>query len=321
VVVSGQPLIVPDARADDRLHTDPAIAALGVIPYAGMPLTDADELVLGSLCALAHKPRPWTDEEQGDLTAACSAELRLRILSAQRRSTQKVLETARTTAEQTRSDAKRLEHEAQAGLDHAELLLRALGGTGSDLRPRGCPSAAAGSVQRRRQARVRGSAGRRQARTAPDPPPGHRVLGGTGNPLPARGRCVPERPGLLRRPHGVADRQALVAGYSPEAVGVFDHMGFSTVLCLPLWGSRTLLGVLTICWIKPHEVSITERATLTAASGYIAQAVERALYLDERISVARQLQEAMLTDLPLADHVEISALYQPSANDNMIGGD
>ncbi|WP_257033835.1 GAF domain-containing protein [Streptomyces sp. Ag109_G2-15] len=79
VVASGQPLIVPDARADDRLHTDPAIAALGVIAYAGMPLTDADGLVLGSVCALAHKPRTWTDGEQGDLadlTAACSAEHR-----------------------------------------------------------------------------------------------------------------------------------------------------------------------------------------------------------------------------------------------------
>ncbi|MFF3619375.1 PP2C family protein-serine/threonine phosphatase [Streptomyces sp. NPDC002467] len=68
-------------------------------------------------------------------------------------------------------------------------------------------------------------------------------------------------------------------------------------------------------------MSITERATLTAASGYIAQAVERAQYLDERISVARELQEAMLTDLPLANSIEISALYQPAANDNMIGGD
>ncbi|MFD6967934.1 hypothetical protein [Streptomyces sp. NPDC059949] len=78
----------------------------------------------------------------------------------------------------------------------------------------------------------------------------------------------------------------LVAGYSPEAVGFFDRMGFTTVLRLPLWGSRALLGVLAICWAKRHEVGVTERATLTAASGYIAQTVERALYLDERISVA-----------------------------------
>lgn len=139
--------------------------------------------------------------------------------------------------------------------------------------------------------------------------------------LPADAAFPSARALRERRTVFVPDREALIADYSPEAVALFDRMGFTTVLCLPLWGSRALLGVLMICWAKLHEVSVTERAALTAASGYIAQAVERARYLDERISVARQLQEAMLTDLPLADHVEISALYQPAANENMIGGD
>ncbi|MFE6847054.1 PP2C family protein-serine/threonine phosphatase [Streptomyces sp. NPDC057686] len=49
--------------------------------------------------------------------------------------------------------------------------------------------------------------------------------------------------------------------------------------------------------------------------------MERALYLDDRISVARQLQEALLTDLPVANDMEIGALYQPSADGDMIGGD
>ncbi|MFE2070432.1 SpoIIE family protein phosphatase [Streptomyces sp. NPDC059467] len=325
VVSSGQQLIVPDARADDRLRTDPAIAALGVIAYAGMPLPDADGLVLGSLCVIDHRPRNWTDGEQGDLadlTAACSAELRLRILSAQRRSTQKVLETARATAEQARSDAERLEHEAQAGLDHAELLLRAseeLAQTSGieDVRRRlrdlfsgvGKPSYVGLLV-----------ADKQELRRIPHPDIAY-AMEREAPSLPTDAAFPSARAFREGRTVFVPDRQALVTDYSPEAVAVFDRMGFATVLCLPLWGSRTLLGVLTICWTKPHEVSITERATITAASGYIAQAVERALYLDERISVARQLQEAMLTDLPLADHVEISALYQPSANDNMIGGD
>ncbi|MFG2748377.1 GAF domain-containing protein [Streptomyces xanthophaeus] len=119
-----------------------------------------------------------------------------------------------------------------------------------------------------------------------------------------------------RRAVFVPDREAMVADYGTEAVHFFDRMGFTTVLCLPLWGSHALLGVLAICWAKRHEVDVTERATLTAASGYVAQAVERALYLDERISVARELQAAMLTGLPVTDHVEISALYQPAADDH-----
>jgi serine phosphatase RsbU (regulator of sigma subunit) len=66
---------------------------------------------------------------------------------------------------------------------------------------------------------------------------------------------------------------------------------------------------------------VTERATFTAVAGYVAQAVERALFVDERISVAHQLQAAMLTDLPTVDGLEIAAAYVPAAVDDMVGGD
>ncbi|MCX4807664.1 SpoIIE family protein phosphatase [Streptomyces sp. NBC_01214] len=325
VVASGQPLVVPDARADDRLRSSPAIGDLGLIAYAGMPLTDADGLVLGSLCAIDHEPRTWGDGELADLedlAAACSAELCLRILSAQSRSAQKVLETARAAAERARSDAERLEQEAQSGMDHAELLLRAseeLAQTSGleDVRRRlrdlfvgvGKPSYVGLLV-----------ADKDELHRIADPDVEHSVEREVLT-LPASAAFPSTRAMRERRAVFVPDREALVAGYSPEAVGFFDRMGFTTVLCLPLWGSRALLGVLAVCWAKRHEVGVTERATLTAASGYIAQAVERALHLDERISVARQLQEAMLTDLPDADHIEISALYEPAAVGDMIGGD
>jgi GAF domain-containing protein len=37
-----------------------AIRDLGVIAYAGIPLTTPDDEVLGSFCAIDHKPRVWT---------------------------------------------------------------------------------------------------------------------------------------------------------------------------------------------------------------------------------------------------------------------
>lgn len=324
-VASGQPSVVPDARADHRLRSHPAVTDLGVVAYAGVPLTDADGLVLGSLCAIDHAPRAWGDDELSDLeslAAACSAELRLRILSAQSRSVQNVLETARAAAERARSDAQRLEQEAQAALDHAELLLRAseeLAQTSGleDVRRRlrdlfvgvGKPSYVGLLV-----------ADKDELHRVADPDIEHAVERKVLT-LPMTAAFPSTRAMRERRAVFVPDREALVAEYSPEAVGFFDSMGLSTVLCLPLWGSRALLGVLAICWTKRHEVSVTERATLTAASGYIGQAVERALFLDERISVARQLQEAMLTDLPRMDHVDIAALYQPAAVGDMIGGD
>ncbi|WP_369383141.1 SpoIIE family protein phosphatase [Streptomyces sp. cg36] len=322
---AGQALAVPDARADKRLLGGPALADLGIVAYASMPLTDLDGLVLGMLCAIDHRPRSWSASELPDLedlAAACSAELRLRILSAQSRSTQMVLETARAAAEHARSDAQRLEREAQTGLDHAELLLRAseeLAQTSGldDLRRRlrdlfvgaGKPSYVGLLV-----------AGEDTLHRIPDPDIEHAVERET-LALPMTEAFPSARAMRERRAVFVPDREALVAEYSPEAVASFDRMGFTTTFCLPLWGSRALLGVVAVCWSKRHEVGVTERATLTAASGYIAQAVERALYLDERVSVARQLQEAMLTDLPLADHIEISALYQPAAVGDMIGGD
>ncbi|MFD9244861.1 SpoIIE family protein phosphatase [Streptomyces sp. NPDC059556] len=325
VVATQRPLIVSDARADERLRTSPAVRELGVVSYGGMPLTDGDGLLLGALCAIGHEPRSWDPAELADLedlAAACSAELRQRILSAQLRSAQKVLETARAAAERARGEAESLRREAQTGLDHAELLLK----TSEEL----AQTSGLDDVRRRLHDLLAGVgkpsyagllvADRNELRRIPDPDDVSSVEREILT-LPTDAAFPSARALREGRTVFVPDREALVAAYSPDAVGLFDRLGLTTVMCLPLWGSRALLGVLAIGWARRHEVGITERATLTAASGYIAQAVERAQYLDERISVARELQEAMLTDLPLANRVEVSALYQPAADDHMIGGD
>ncbi|MFD8208802.1 SpoIIE family protein phosphatase [Streptomyces sp. NPDC059695] len=325
VVSSGRPLVVSDLRTDERLGNGPAVADPGMVAFAGTPLTDSDGLVLGALYVIDHAPRTWTPDELADLedlAAACSAELRLRILSAQRRSAQKAVEAARTAAERARGEAERLEREAQTGLDHAELLLKA----SEEL-------ARASGVEdvRRRLHDLLGGLGKpsyvgllvgdeNELHRIPDPDD-KGSLDHESLTVPADAVFPSAAAMRERRMVFVPDRGALVTGYGRDAVRFFDRLGLATVMCLPLWGSRAVLGVLVVGWAKRHEVGITERATLTAASGYIAQAVERAQYLDERISVARELQEAMLTDLPLADSVEINALYQPAADDHMIGGD
>ena len=82
VVTTAEPLVVTDARTDPRVRENPAIEDPGVLGYAGMPLTDAGGQVLGSLAAIDHQPRRWTETELGllaDLAAACSDSLRLRI--------------------------------------------------------------------------------------------------------------------------------------------------------------------------------------------------------------------------------------------------
>jgi GAF domain-containing protein len=60
VVVSCQPFVVSDAREHPLVRENLAIRDLGVIAYAGIPLTTPDDDVLGSFCAIDNKPRTWT---------------------------------------------------------------------------------------------------------------------------------------------------------------------------------------------------------------------------------------------------------------------
>jgi signal transduction histidine kinase len=80
VVLSGEPLVVSDARLHPVLKDNPAIG-MGVVAYAGYPLATQDGLVLGSFCAIDSSPREWTAEQLEilhDLTSAAMTEIELR---------------------------------------------------------------------------------------------------------------------------------------------------------------------------------------------------------------------------------------------------
>ena len=62
VVTDGEPLIVEDAREDERLRTNRATKELNVIAYAGFPVV-CQEQVMGSFCAIRPDPHSWTGLE------------------------------------------------------------------------------------------------------------------------------------------------------------------------------------------------------------------------------------------------------------------
>ena len=62
-VATGQPFVVSDARVHPLVRESRGISELGVIAYAGIPLTTADGFTLGSFCVVDARPREWTDEE------------------------------------------------------------------------------------------------------------------------------------------------------------------------------------------------------------------------------------------------------------------
>jgi serine phosphatase RsbU (regulator of sigma subunit) len=301
VVASATPLVIADTRADPRTRASPAIPDLAVIAYAGVPLTDGEGNVLGSLCAIDNRPRNWSDAELADLNdlaAACSGELRLRIVSQQSRSAHAETERGRQAAELLLRAS-----EVLARCTSLEDVRRALDGLFDELS--GPASTALLIADGDGLLRI----------TDPDLP----------EPFAAELAHVPADaavPSALalrtRRAVFVPDREALAARFGTRAVAAFDALEMGSALCLPLSDG---LGVLALRWRGAHPLTLTERGALTAVAGYVAQAVQRALYVQQQVSVAERLQAAMLTDLPVVPGLEMAALYLPAADQEMVGGD
>lgn len=86
VVASSKPLIVSDARLHPLVHQNLAIRDLGLVAYAGMPLTTPDGQTLGSFCAIDTQPREWTEEEieiLQELATSAMTEVELRLTAQQ----------------------------------------------------------------------------------------------------------------------------------------------------------------------------------------------------------------------------------------------
>lgn len=303
VMAAGR-LLVRDARTDPRTRDRPMVAELSVAGYAGLPLVDDDGVVLGSLCAVDRRPREWTDREVRaltDLAEACAAEIRLRIV------TRRVEEARGETA---------------ALLARSELVLRAsevladTTGVGEvrhqvgDLITRDLHPSFAGLSLAQERIPWDATEGRWPDGTVQDP-----AVDPVATPWPT-GRAAREKRTVAV--HGV---QEVRAEYGDEAAARWERLGFASMVCVPLAGTRRVLGALAVAWQNRHEPDLGELAVLTATAAYAARALERALFVDERIDVARQLQDAMLTELPSVPGLEMAALYRPAAARDRVGGD
>jgi serine phosphatase RsbU (regulator of sigma subunit) len=74
-------------------------------------------------------------------------------------------------------------------------------------------------------------------------------------------------------------------------------------------------------WPGPQVFDAGERALLAGLGRYAAQAVARALLLEQQGAVAATLQQALLTDLPRLEHLQLHARYVPASNTDQVGGD
>ncbi|GAA3394249.1 SpoIIE family protein phosphatase [Cryptosporangium minutisporangium] len=313
VVADAEPLTVVDARADPRVRDNLAVEDLGVVGYVGAPLTDADGATLGSLCAIDHRPRQWTDRELGllsDLAAACSDSLRLRI----------VTETARRGHAQARA----AERQTGAAFARSQLLLRA------------SQALAATTTLDEVVDTVRNLV---TGVLDPEPAyvgisrlePGGVVSLASTQHLPEGVAARWARYGLeAATPSALAARTGhlvllsdldAVAERAPEAVATFEEMGWQSSASVPLPSQRGPIGALTFVWKVPHRPDASEEAVLISLAGYAAMALTRARVLDDRRTAAATLQKALLTPLPAHGDLRLAARYVPAHHENHVGGD
>ena len=123
VVEDGNGLAIPDVRRDPRTRDNLSIRDLGVVAYAGVPLTDPDGLVVGTLAVIDREPREWTPSEISlltDLAEVCSSEVGLRIARAIAEEARGSAEEARRAAEESRSNAETAKQAAEEARRTAE---------------------------------------------------------------------------------------------------------------------------------------------------------------------------------------------------------
>lgn len=81
---ASDPLVVPDARADDRFRTNPLVTGpSGVRFYAGAQLRTRDDHDLGTFCVMDREPRPTLND--GELSLLSDLASTATLLMEQRR--------------------------------------------------------------------------------------------------------------------------------------------------------------------------------------------------------------------------------------------
>ncbi|WP_262281508.1 SpoIIE family protein phosphatase [Micromonospora sp. MA102] len=309
------PMVLPDARLHPQVRGNLAIEDLGVVAYAGMPLTDLDGRVLGSLCAIDSKPRAWTAEQLrtlADLAAACSSELRLRIAL-------RSAEQARRRAEEAHDRLAMLAgmSETLGGTLDVATAVDRLGHAMVPLFADWCLITLSDPAGRPRS--VTG-AHRDPARAADLARFAELLATGLGPESVIRSVLRTGRP-VIR---GSASLAEVERGTThPDLAPLAGRMGFGSHLTVPITaaGDRVIGAVTLVNGSSRRGFDGGDLRTALDIGRRASQAVGNSRLYGEQRHVAEVLQHSMLPTLPAVPAVELAARYQPAADRVEVGGD
>lgn len=304
VVMDGKPLVLTDARLDERVRDTVVVREMGLVAYAGYPIFDLRGRAVGALCAVDGRPRTWSDDDLAslaDLAAACSAELRMR---AERERARRIQKAAVLANRRSRFLLSLSEAFANANtIEEIEAVIADVGTTG--IGARYC--AIAVTDQDRRgltylsltHAEPEFPSEGIRARIEDDRPSA--FVARTGEPL------------FFRSTEELVKAFPSVVGYVNSALGARSF--------LPVLSAGVVVAVIGFVWEQDREPDKDTFALESALAHYTAHALERARLLEERRDTAKTLQSSMLSKLPDVAHLDLATTYSPATRSDQIGGD
>jgi GAF domain-containing protein len=316
VVIEGEAKVFPDARIYAQVRDNLAIPDLGVVAYAGMPLTDADGRTLGSLCAIDTKPRAWTKAELEtlrDLAQACSSELRLRI-------SRELAERARRHAENAHDQLAMLA-ELTETLATTTDIDEALGTLGTALTPRLADWSLISLIGPDGMPRHLSAAHHDPARAADVSR--FAELMATG--LNAKSIVLAvQRTGRPIRREGESAANILERTTNAELAQIAERLGYASFLVAPITApvSHRVLGSITMVnGPSRRPFSDADERTGTDIGRRAGLALDNSRLYRQQRHVAEVLQQSMLTELPTITGMELHARYLPAQDGAAVGGD
>ncbi len=310
VVASARPLVISDTRVEVGLRDNLAVPDLAVIAYLGVPLVDGEGDVLGSLCAIDHTPRAWSEDEVAamvDLAAACSSELQLRIEADRARA---ALNRVAVLAQVTQAVSSTLD--PQETIDRlARLVVPFLADW--------CTVHVADEAGRLHQTAA-------QARDHDRVDAVRRFSAAQAVVLDphAPTRVVLRTEEALLLDHDPAGPTAALSRGVPDqdVAALCADLGCASALVVPLRTREGTAGVMTLGRSADRaafgESAMHDAMDLARRAGL---ALHHAQMYRRQLHYAESLQRSMLTRLPEPDHLHVVARYVPAAKEAQVGGD
>ncbi|MFI2781249.1 SpoIIE family protein phosphatase [Streptomyces sp. ALB3] len=103
---------------------------------------------------------------------------------------------------------------------------------------------------------------------------------------------------------------------------LFDRLGGTCAVVVPLHTRRQVFGALTVARVAPDSsYSEAEVFMLSDIARRVGLVMEAAELFEQQRHVAETMQRQLLTPLPQVDHLELAARYRPAESAAEIGGD